>query len=71
MNDEPLYNVFTRTWWTENPAYPKGLEPSPGRKRYLQRGVSYSKARELCKEYNDTHRPGRLSRKAEFEQCCH
>jgi hypothetical protein len=33
------YNVFTRTWWRNNPAYPNGLEPSPGRKRYMARGV--------------------------------
>jgi len=61
------YNVFTRTWWRNNPAYPNGLEPSPGRKRYLARGISYERARQLCHEYNSTHKPSPLSRKAEFE----
>lgn len=61
------YNVFTRTWWKHNPAWPKGLEPCPGKRRYLARGVSYERARELCQQYNSTHNPGRLSKKAEFE----
>ena len=69
MTDQPLYNVFTRTWWTPNPSWPNGLEPCAGRKRYLERGVSYDVARARCKDYNETHKPGRLSRKAEFEQC--
>jgi hypothetical protein len=60
------YNVFTRTWWAINPAWPNGLEPCPGKRRYLARGVSYGRARQLCDQYNSTHKPGRLSRKAEF-----
>lgn len=44
----------------------KGLMPGPGRKRYLARGVSYDRARQLCDEYNSTHKPGRYSLKAEF-----
>jgi hypothetical protein len=60
------YDVFVRTWWKENPAWPNGLEPCPGRKHYLAKGVSYERARELCQQYNSTHKPGRLSRKAEF-----
>jgi hypothetical protein len=56
------YNVFTRTWWRN------GLEPSPGRRRYMARGVTYERARELCDQYNSTHKPGQLSRKAEFEE---
>lgn len=70
MIDEPLYNVFVRNWWRRNPAWPDGLEPYPGRKRYLRRGLTYAEARRMCIDYNDTHKPGRLSRKAEFEQCC-
>lgn len=69
MPDQPLYNVFTRTWWRPNPAWPNGLEPGAGRKTYLRRGVSYADARAICEQYNKTHTPGRLSRKAEFEQC--
>jgi hypothetical protein len=61
------YNVFTRTWWRDNPAWPDGLEPHPGKRRYRARGVSRERALELCQQYNSTHKPGRLSRKAEFE----
>lgn len=67
--DQPLYNVFVRNWWKLNPSWPQGIEPCPGRKRYLERGLTYSEARRLCDNYNSTHKPGRLSRKAEFEQC--
>lgn len=63
-----MFNVFHRTWWVENPEWPNGLEPGAGRKTYLARGVSESEALEMCREWNDTHDPGRLSRKAEFEQ---
>ena len=62
------YVVFTRTWWRENPAWPNGLEPQMGRKHRLGRAGSVAEAQEMCREYNDTHDPGRLSRKAEFEE---
>lgn len=64
------YDVFVRTWWKENPSWPNGLEPCPGERRYIARGVTYERARELCDEYNETHEPGRLSKKAEFETAC-
>lgn len=62
------YNVFTRTWWKRNPSWPNGREPHMGRKTYLARRVSYQEARDICKRYNDSHDPGFLSRKAEFEE---
>ncbi len=62
------YDVFTRTWWRHNPAWPNGLEPHAGRKTYLARNVTEAEARALCRQYNDTHASGRLSRKAEYEQ---
>lgn len=61
------YNVFHRTWWRRNPSWPDGREPGAGRKTYLRRGVTLEEARQLCAEYNRTHNPGFLSRKAEFE----
>lgn len=61
------YDVFTRTWWRNNPAWPGGREPGAGRKTYLARSVSEERARAICKAYNDSHNPGRLSRKAEYE----
>ena len=61
------YDVFTRTWWRNNPAWPNGLEPCAGRRTYLARGVTEERALAICKAYNESHKPGRLSRKAEWE----
>lgn len=66
--DTPTYHVFSRTWWKRNPAWPNGLEPCIGTRHYIARSVSYEQARQLCAEWNSNHRPGKLSRKAEFEQ---
>lgn len=63
-----MFNVFTRTWWTPDKTWPGGLRPHAGRRTYIARGVSEQRARELCDEYNSTHKPGRLSRKAELEE---
>lgn len=65
------YNVFTRNWWKRNPAWPGGREPHPGRKKYIRRGVSLAEARGVCELYNSVHKPGFLSRKAEFEEASH
>ena len=63
-----LVNVVHRTWWKDNPEYPGGLEPQIGRKTYIVKGVTEEEAREMCKQYNETHEAGRYSRKAEFEK---
>lgn len=63
----PTYRVFTRTWWQRNPAYPGGLEPRPGRQHTIRRGLSYSEAQAFCASWNAEHKPGKLSRKAEFQ----
>lgn len=65
---ETYYDVFVRTWWRENKNWPNGLEPHPGTKRYIARHVTYADAREICKNWNSEHEPGRLSKKAEFEE---
>jgi len=60
------YKVFVRDWWRmEN-----GVRvPNPGaRKHTLATRLSYDEAREMCREYNATHKPGILSRKAEFDE---
>jgi hypothetical protein len=62
----PLYDVFVRTWWKDNPAFPNGLEPCAGHKAYKARRLNLAAARAWCNEYNTTHNPGRLSRKAEY-----
>lgn len=63
-----IYRAFTRTWWRNNPSWPNGLEPCPGRRHVIARNLSWEEAREVCQRYNSTHKPGRLSRKAEFEE---
>lgn len=67
MDNGKLYRVFVRNWWRDNPSWPNGLEPCAGNRRYIAKNVSYDEARRLCKQYNKTHKPGRYSRKAEFE----
>ena len=61
------FDVFVRNWWRNNPDWPNGLEPCPGKRLYKARNVTYEVARAMCEEYNRTHKPGRLSRKCEFE----
>ena len=61
------YQLFTRTWWRENPAWPNGLEPCAGHKHKMGRVATIEEARQACADYAKTHKPGRLSRKMEFE----
>lgn len=62
------YRAFTRTWWRSNPSWPDGREPGAGPKTTLARHLTYDEAVRICRTYNETHNPGKLSRKAEFEQ---
>ena len=64
------YRVFVRNWWKENPSWPNGLEPDPTANKHTlnSRVETEEEAREIAQEYNRTHKPGRLSRKAEFEE---
>ena len=73
---ETYYDVFVRNWykWERNTIAGRYVErrkvPAPGaRKTYLARHVTYADARRLCEDYNMTHEPGPLSRKAEFQSC--
>ena len=64
-----MYRCFTRTWWTENPKWPDGLEPRCGQRYTIARNINTEEeARRICRNYNDTHDPGRLSKKAEYEE---
>ena len=61
------YRVFVRNWWRiENGA----LVPDPAaRKTTLHKRVeNEDDARRLAMEYNATHKPGKLSRKAEYTE---
>jgi hypothetical protein len=63
-----MYKVFVRNWWKNNPSWPEGLEPDPRARKYTiaDRIDTEEEAREIAQEYNRTHKPGRLSRKAEY-----
>ena len=63
------YAVFHRTWWRPNPSWPDGREPGAGERHYLHHGVeTEAEARAICREWNETHDPGPLSDKAEYEE---
>ena len=62
-----MFDVFHRTWWRKNPSWPDGREPGVGKRTYIARRVTEEEAREICREWNATHDPGPLSRKAEYE----
>ena len=62
------FEVFVRNWWIRDASHPERRVPGPGRKTVIHRRVETAEeARRLCKEYNDNHEPGFLSRKAEFQ----
>lgn len=60
------YQVFIRNWWRQGP---DGLEPDPtARKTHYTYASTEDEARAIAQEYNRTHTPGKLSRKAEFQE---
>ena len=60
--------VFQRTWWRYAFGTPNGIEPGAGKKHYLARQCTYDEARRIAFDYNQSHDPGPLSRKAEIEK---
>lgn len=62
--------VFSRTWWTPNPAYPNGLEPSAGKRHFLACFKTEEEARAVAGRRNanlqPTARQKRLSFKYEY-----
>ena len=60
-----MYKVFIRNWWRmENGK--RVPDPSARKYTYDECICTEEEARELCQEYNRTHNPGKLSRKAEY-----
>lgn len=52
------YRVFHRTWWVENKngLWPNDLEPGPGPKKTIVRGVATEEAaRAIAKLWNREH----------------
>ena len=66
--DTGTWEVFTRTWWKDNPEWPDGREPCIGPSRKIGTASTIEEARRMCREWNASHPPGRLSRKAEFRR---
>ena len=62
------YIIFTRTWWRNNPAWPYGLEPGAGRRTKIATASTEAGAQDICRVWNANHKPGRLSRKAEYTE---
>lgn len=66
------YRVFVRNWWRWEASRFGGSAikvPDPGaRKTTFARGCTEEEARAICEEYARTHKPGPLSRKAEYER---
>lgn len=63
------YEVFIRDWWIEDSSWPNGLAPGPGPSEHFDYVKTEEEAKKICQEYNSTHVPGRLSRKAEYSRC--
>jgi len=61
------YRIFHRTWWRHNKDWEGGLEPHAGFKTYIGTAATEDDARAQCAEWNAANRPGKLSRKAEYE----
>ena len=69
MSDNPhTYYCFTRTWWINNPTWPNGLEPCAGQRHTVATNLTQQEALDFCRQWNATHKPGRLSRKCEFDE---
>jgi len=67
------FRVFVRAWWRDarpsDGQWPNGLVPdASGEQTNIARVATVEEARARCKQYNDTHKPGRYSRKAEFTE---
>jgi hypothetical protein len=59
------YRVFVRNWWKRG-QYGQLVPDGRARKYTLQMCNTIEEALAACEEYNSTHKPGVLSRKAEF-----
>lgn len=65
-----MFRVFVRNWWrweTSPFSGTRKLVPNSGdRGRTIARVSTEAEAQRLCREYNSTHKPGKLSKKAEY-----
>jgi len=65
------YEIRVRNWWKTNPDWPDGREPcaEPWHTAWKLGTASTEKeARKMAQAWNATHKPGFLSRKAEYTE---
>jgi hypothetical protein len=64
------YQVFARNWWkydgTKDAMGRRNIVPGPGRKTVIGYAETEEAARDMCRVWNANHKPGPLSRKAEY-----
>ena len=61
------YEVFHRTWWKHNAAWPNNREPHPGTRHHIAYVATENDAISLCRAWATNHEPGPLSVKAEWD----
>jgi hypothetical protein len=61
-----MFKVFVRNWWCIDSN--GELRPNPGaRKTTIRKGISTEvEAQAIARAWNSQHKPGKLSRKAEY-----
>jgi hypothetical protein len=62
------YEIFHRTWWRRNDAWPDGREPGVGRAQHIGWADTEEEARLACRAWNDTHPAGLFSDRAEYSE---
>ena len=60
------FQTFTRTFWKLDKNSPDGRSPSIGHAYPLEIVYTEEEAIKVCLEWNATHEPGILSKKAEY-----
>lgn len=63
------YTIFVRNWWkivTDRYGTKRKEPDTNARRTVIGYANSIQEAQDICREYNQAHDPGPLSRKAEF-----
>lgn len=65
-----MFTIFVRNWYKRQYNHFTGsfeIVPHPqARRSIIDTSPTEEGARKLCRQYNETHEPGPLSRKAEY-----
>lgn len=66
-----MYEVKARNWWIPNPDWPDGREPGAtpwDEADFIGYATTEAEAQRMCREFNESHDPGPLSYKAEYDR---